>query len=339
MAQLTVFMPVYNALPFLPEAVESLRRQSLRDWRLLVVDDGSTDGSADYLRGLDDPRIAVLRQAHEGPAAASNRALARCQTALFARMDADDVAEPTRLEEQWMFLREHPRVGLLGTQFRPLGAVRAGRPSSLPTEHGAILADLLCGRHALCNPTLMGRAALLREVGGYRPDGVLEDWTMFLCMGRRAELANLDRPLLRYRMHAGSTNARHTGELRARLAYVCQQAQRELTGLPPLDYEQFQAARRSAPAWRRAIWAAEAYAMAQYQRAVAECLGEHRLRGSLRLAWAACCSPPLTFQRLARTVRTKSRRLCFGITHHGPDPRVEEIMRKHDLPDSGTLGK
>jgi exopolysaccharide biosynthesis WecB/TagA/CpsF family protein len=234
-------------------------------------------------------------------------------------MDADDVAEPTRLEEQLAFLRRHPEVGLLGTQIRPLGAARAGRPSCLPTEHGAIMADLLRGRHALCNPTLMGRTELLRQVGGYRADGVLEDWTMFLNMGRCTELANLDRPLLRYRMHAASTNARHTAELRARVAYACQQAQRQLAGLPPLDYAEFQAARRAAPAWHRALWAMEAYAMTQYQRAVAESLGPRPLGGRVRLAWAACCAPPLALQRLARVLR---KRLKLPAGSASPPPPV-----------------
>jgi exopolysaccharide biosynthesis WecB/TagA/CpsF family protein len=337
MAEVTVFMPVYNALPYLPEAVESIRRQSLADWCLLVVDDGSTDGSSAYLRGLEDPRICVLRQAHQGPATASNLAIARCVTPLFARMDADDVAEPTRLEEQLAFLRRHPAVGLLGTQIRPLGAVRAGRPSCLPTEHGAIMADLLRGRHALCNPTLMGRTELLRQVGGYRADGVLEDWTMFLNMGCHTELANLDRALLRYRIHAASTNARHTAELRARVAYACQQARRQLAGLPPLGYAEFQAARRTAPAWRRALWAMEAYAMTQYQRALAESLGPRPLGGQVRLAWAACCSPPLTLQRLARAGRKRLKLLAGSApppppaTDRPPATSREAWPAKHDL--------
>ena len=204
MPSITVFMPVYNALPYLKDAVESIRRQTLADWRFLIVDDGSTDGSVEYLRGLTDPRITLIEQPHQGPAAASNRALALCETEFFARMDADDLSDPRRLEEQLAFLVEHPEVGLLGTQILPLGSRRTGRPSSLATEHETIFDDLLHGRHAMCNPTIMCRTALLREVGGYSADGALEDWAMFLAMGRKARLANLDRRQHQRPAHAGT---------------------------------------------------------------------------------------------------------------------------------------
>lgn len=313
MTAVTVFMPVYNALPYLREAVESIRRQTLRDWVFLIVDDGSTDGSAEYLERLDDPRIRVLHQAHQGPAAASNWALELCQTELLARMDADDVSHPTRLEEQLAFLGTHPEVGLLGTQIQPLGTVRAGRPSSLATDHRTIFSDLMRGRHAMCNPTVMCRTALLREVGGYQPNGVLEDWPMFLSMGERAQLANLDRVLLSYRIHAKSTNGRHMAELRTRVAFACEHARRRQVGMPPLAYEDFLAARRTGPLWRRVLAVMEGYAMSQYHAAMSDVLGARRWSGYARLAWAACCSPPKTFERLSRVARNRLVRLSVKL--------------------------
>lgn len=317
MTSVTVFMPVYNALPYLREAVDSIRRQTLQDWTFLIVDDGSTDGSAEYLRQLDDPRIQVLRQSHQGPAAASNWALALCRTEFFARMDADDVSHPRRLEEQLAFLCQHPEVGLLGTQIQPLGSVRSGRVSALATDHATIHADLSHGRHAMCNPTMMCRTALLREIGGYQADGALEDWAMFLRMAERTKLANLDRALLSYRIHAGSTNGQHLRDLRTRIAFVCQRAERQAAGLPALAYEDFLAARRQAWPWRRAEQWLEGYAMAQYRLAMAALLGPHPLRGYARLAWAAVCSPRLTAQRIGRVLR-KRRRVA------APAPRQPE---------------
>ncbi|MBN1851700.1 MAG: WecB/TagA/CpsF family glycosyltransferase [Pirellulales bacterium] len=305
MAAVTVFMPVYNALPYLPEAVESICRQTLEDWVFLIIDDGSTDGSTEYLQQLNDLRIRVLRQPHQGPAAASQWALELCQSELIARMDADDIAHPTRLEEQLRFLDEHREVGLLGTQIRPIGSKRAGRPSSLPTDHATIFADLIRGRHAICNPTVMCRASRLREAGGYQADGVLEDWSMFLSMGEKAHLANLDRVLLSYRIHSGATNNRHMAELRTRIAFACDRARRRQTRVPPINYDEFLAARRSAPLWSRIVHILEGYAMTEYRLAQAEYLGEHRLRGYIRLAWAAFCSPPLTFQRIFRVARKR----------------------------------
>src|SRR5438034_4532366 len=78
MTRISVLMPVYNGLPYLRQAVESVRGQTCRDWQLVVVDDGSGDGSADYLAGLRDERIVVLRQANRGLASALNHGLVRC---------------------------------------------------------------------------------------------------------------------------------------------------------------------------------------------------------------------------------------------------------------------
>src|SRR5947207_2809638 len=111
MTQISVLMPVYNGLPYLRQAVESVRTQTWRDWQLVVVDDGSRDRSADYVASLGDERIVVVRQTNQGLAAALNRGLRHCQGEFIARLDADDVAEPTRLAEQMAFLRRHPHVG------------------------------------------------------------------------------------------------------------------------------------------------------------------------------------------------------------------------------------
>ena len=317
----TVFMPVHNALPYLSEAVESIRRQTLREWDFLIVDDGSTDGSLEYLRGLNDPRIRILSQPHQGPAVAANWALELCETEYFARIDADDVAHPTRLAEQLAFLREHPEVGLLGTQIRPLGQRCAGRPSSLAIDHKTIFASLMQGKHAMCNPTIMCRTAVLREIGGYHADGALEDWAMFLSMGERSQLANLDRVLLSYRIHSGSTNNRHMAELRTRIAFVCDRARRRQLGQPCLEYDEFLFARRAEPIWRRAVYGMEGHAMGQYRRAMVDILGSHRLRGYARLAWSAACSPPLTFQRIGRVVRKRLSR------HDGNDVAQNEATQ------------
>lgn len=306
MPLVSVFMPVYNAMPFLPEAVESIRAQTFGDWEMLIVDDGSTDGSWEFLQSVPDCRIRLLRQPHQGPAAASNLALAACRGEFAARMDADDLSHDTRLEEQVAFLRAHPEVGLVGTQFEYLGSTRRGWPSSLPLDHAPIMGDLRAGRHAMCNGTIVSRTELLRELGGYQAEGVLEDWAMFLRMGGRARIANLDRVLYWYRVHAASTNSRHIRELRERTGYVCEQARRELEKELPITFEQYLAQREGRPVWRRAVLAMENYGMVQYRGALNDVLGARRFRGYLRMALAAACSPRLTLQRVLRPFRKRA---------------------------------
>ena len=303
MPDVTVLMAVHNGMPYLPEAVDSIRRQTLDDWRFVIIDDGSTDATADYLDRLDDPRIEVVHVSNEGLGTALNRGLALCRTEFVARMDSDDIAHPTRLEEQAAFLRTRPEVGLVGTQIERFGEVRTGSRSLLPSDHGAIIAHLMEGLPALYHPTVMCRTALLREIGGYWSHRMGEDWDMLLRMGEAARLANLDRVLLSYQFRAESLTGAYMTETRSAVAYAIDCARRRQSGAAPINYEAFMARRRAAPWWRRAAEALEIHARCQYRFAVGEILGSRRLRGCLRLVWAAMCSPRLTQQRIARILQ------------------------------------
>jgi glycosyltransferase involved in cell wall biosynthesis len=95
----TILMAVYNGMPYLTEAIDSVLNQTLKDWELLIIDDGSKDDSAAYLDSLTDPRIRVVHQANRGLAGALNRGLELCETEFLGRLDADDVALPTRFEK------------------------------------------------------------------------------------------------------------------------------------------------------------------------------------------------------------------------------------------------
>jgi glycosyltransferase involved in cell wall biosynthesis len=300
MSQISVLMAVYNGLPYLRQAVESVRAQTWPDWQLVAVDDGSRDGSAGYLASLRDERITIVRQTNQGLAAALNHGLRHCAGELVARLDADDVAEPTRLAEQAAFLRRHPAVGLVGTQFRYVGQRRAGKPSRLPCDHVGIVAALSQGRHALVHSSVMGRTELFRRLGGYWPDGVAEDWDLYLRMGEVSRLANLDRVLLSVRVHGASINGSRVREVRRRIGFACEQARRRRAGELPLEYHEYLASRQAAPLWQRLGERLDTYAMGQYRRALAETLGARPWCGYARLAWAALCSPSRTAQRLSR---------------------------------------
>jgi glycosyltransferase involved in cell wall biosynthesis len=112
----TVAMPVHDGMPYLPKAVESILTQSFKDFECLIVNDGSSDKSGDYLRSIRDPRIRVIEQSNQGSGPARNRMLAEACGTFFAMMDQDDVSHPDRLAHQVRFLHEHPCVGLLGSQ-------------------------------------------------------------------------------------------------------------------------------------------------------------------------------------------------------------------------------
>ncbi len=114
----SVLMPIYNAELTLAEAVESILAQTFTDFELIVVDDGSTDGSLQMLQKFAhrDTRIRIISRPNTGIAGALNEAMDAARGEFLARMDADDISLPARFEKQVAFLQEHPDVVLLGSR-------------------------------------------------------------------------------------------------------------------------------------------------------------------------------------------------------------------------------
>jgi glycosyltransferase involved in cell wall biosynthesis len=302
-------MSVYNGMPYLPEAVDSIVNQTLKDFKFLIINDGSMDGTEDYLNRLTDQRIQVVHQTNQGQGAARTLGINMCDSEFVAITDADDVALPTRLEAQLRFLRSHIDTGLLGTQVSYLGTGgRKGFSPPLPCGHEAIYADLLSGRHAICNPSIMCRTATLTRVGGYKIKGSGEDLDMWLRMGEVSRLANLNEVLHLYRLHLLSASIRQLVMIHVRYSHACDCARRRAGGQPEITFDEFLIEQTARPFWQRAAEVMDVHALGQYRGALAEILGSHRFRGYARLSWAAMCSPRLTSQRIARTIRNVEKR-------------------------------
>ena len=300
MSDVTILMTVYNGMPYLPQAVESICAQTHADWRFVVVNDGSTDGTRDYLSTLRDDRFLILHRENAGTAAAANHGLEFCNTRYLARMDADDISLPTRLAEQVAYLDAHPEVGLVGAQMAPLGSAGIGASLRLPTDHDTIMHALLSGRHGMAHSCIMLRTELLKQLGGYWSYRLNDAWDMMLRMGEVARLANLDRVLHHYRVHDRSLTGSRMRRMRQSIALACELARRRQAGLPTITLDEFQARWDARPWWRRVAESIDLYARCQYRVAQAELYGGRPVRGSARLAWAAFCAPQLTIERLAR---------------------------------------
>jgi len=161
---ITVALPFYNAAATLKSAVESILGQTLTDWELLLLDDGSTDGSLDVARAVTDQRVRVISDgSRRGISARLNLAAAEARGRYFCRMDADDLAFPDRLRRQFDFLEAHPDVDLLGSSV--LVFDDAGLVSGVIQVEEAH--ELICARpwlgFYLPHPTWMGRRAWFLE--------------------------------------------------------------------------------------------------------------------------------------------------------------------------------
>jgi glycosyltransferase involved in cell wall biosynthesis len=309
MAEVTVLMSVYNGMPYLPEAVDSILKQTFRDFVFLIINDGSTDGTEDYLKRLTDQRVRVVHQSNRGLGAALNRGIAMCETEFLARMDSDDVSLPLRLEAQVDYLSAHKKVGLVGTQIAYFTAAgRSGFSPPLASEHEAIYADLLRGVHAMVHASFMCRTSVIKAIGGYRVDTMGQDWDLFLRMGEASRLANLNRVLYLYRIHAGSVHASDQLNIKRQHSYACHCARRRAQGRPEITFEEMVAEQRARPSLQRMAEVWDVYAFSQYRRALGEVLSRHWFRGYARLAWAALCSPRRTSWRMARAIRNVRKR-------------------------------
>ena len=213
---ISVIMPVYEGEQYLDAALASIRAQSLADFELIAVDDGSTDRTGQILarHGREDPRVKPVRQDHLGLVAALNRALSSSAGAFVASMHADDVARPERLEVQLAWLRARPSVALIGSAYDLLA--RDGRVVKTmhpPTDPQAIR-EMLPERNCFAHPTVMFRRDAVLAIGGYRaayPHS--EDYDLWLRLSETAELANLSQVLLSYRLHSRSVSATHCEQL------------------------------------------------------------------------------------------------------------------------------
>ena len=218
----SVVMPVRDAVPYLEPAIRSILDQTLAELELIVVDDGSRDGSSAVIahHARRDRRIRVLRQEARGTVAALQAGLAQARADLVARMDADDLALPRRLERQVAAMRENPRAAVIGSACELID--RQGvhlREQRYPTEPEAVRRTLEMG-NCIAHPTVLMRKQAVLAAGGYRAPFVLcEDYDLWLRLSERHELLNLDEVLLRYRVHRGqSTWKSHEQRILSELA-------------------------------------------------------------------------------------------------------------------------
>lgn len=230
----SVLLPAYNAGGYLQDAVDSILGQSYGHFELLLLDDGSTDGSIQRLI-FDDKRVSVIHKDNTGLADTLNAGIRLATGQLIARMDSDDIAQPDRFERQVAHLTTHKSVVLLGTQIRRFRDDRTLAVSRFPTHHTEIVEALARGEHAMCHPSIMARATAIEKVGDYWEHGVAEDWDLFLRMSEHGRIANLPDVHLNYRFHGSGINAGSMQAVRRNILLATTNHERRAQNLDNLD--------------------------------------------------------------------------------------------------------
>jgi glycosyltransferase involved in cell wall biosynthesis len=228
----TTIMPVYNHVDYVEEAVRSVREQIFTDWQLIIVDDGSTDGSAELLDKLaaQDERIEVIHQSNAGPAAARNAALPVARGQWLTYLDSDDVWLPDALDAYDRFLQDHPDVQFVYGYRHRLNEDGTVTESAGEFQDAPTGTKELFGRMYLSHLCVCYRRELMDEVGGY--DGNLrscEDYELYLRMSLHTDFHPLGRATGLRRRH-GTNISRQTGYSRRLEAEVLRRFVQEQGG-------------------------------------------------------------------------------------------------------------
>jgi len=245
----SVIMAVHNGEAHIREAVDSILSQTLSNLELIVVDDASTDATAEVLARYDDPRIMRLRNGRRlGPSGARNCALRMARAPLIAIQDADDISLPHRLETQAEFFAEDPALGAAGAYAAVIGrAGRDGGTMSYPPTRDLEIKWALLFWNPFIHTSVMVRRSVVEETGGYNEEGDLawlaEDYELLSRINRKYRTANVAEVLVRYRINPAGASARF-GELQRLSEEVSGRNVSWLLGDNGLDVETLQAMRR-----------------------------------------------------------------------------------------------
>lgn len=255
---ISVMMLVYNTRRFVEAAARSILNQSFGDFELIVIDDGSTDGSTAILRRLaeEDRRIRLVSRKNCGITASRNEAVSLARGRFVAIMDSDDLAHPERLARQSAYLDAHPECVLVCSQMQLIDV--GGRPIrkiNLAATHEEIDAANLGHDAFFVGVSGMIRREALVRVGGFREAFPLaEDRDLYLRLAEVGRLASLAEPLYLYRQHVGSICRSRPEQLSECIERAVSEARsrRGLAGAAPSTPKPY---RRQTPAEVHRTWA------------------------------------------------------------------------------------
>lgn len=235
--RVTVLLPVRDQVDYLREAVASLLRQTLRDIEVHILDDASTDAAAVAAVAGQDPRIRLVRRGENiGLTRNLNAALPMAKSEYIARMDADDVALPWRLERQVAFMDRHPEIAICGGWVRRFGHGRpfvARYPCGKETVRAYALFD-----NPLAHPAVLLRRSAFEQAGLTYDESVpvAQDYDLWARALDAVDADNLDQVVLDYRVHGGSVSSARAEESN-RQALRIQGGLLSRMGVAPTDEE------------------------------------------------------------------------------------------------------
>lgn len=201
----SVAIPCFNGRQYIRAAIESALSQTVADIEVVVVDDGSTDGSAEIVQAIDDPRIRYLWQDNRGLAATRNRLIREARGEYVAFLDQDDYWHPEKLERQLAIFGADARIGLVYSDCFVVnaGGVVRGRWSRRSRFHRGRAFGPLLERNFIPLVSVIMPRAVFAELGDFQPYKICEEYDLFLRCAARYAIDYVEEPLAYYRIHSG----------------------------------------------------------------------------------------------------------------------------------------
>jgi glycosyltransferase involved in cell wall biosynthesis len=210
---ITIGLPVYNAMPYLPEAIDSLLAQTCPRFEILAIVDGATDSSLEYLRSVPDARLRILTQRNRGVANTLNRLLEECRTPWLVRHDADDVSHPQRIERLLLAITSAPHAGMFYSlanyhpRGRAVGTFRSSRGTPKELRNIVRQGYLL----SICHPTVALNVEKTLRLGGYQVGLHNEDSDLWWRMALEHEIHCVAEELIGFRQNESSVSSHNLG--------------------------------------------------------------------------------------------------------------------------------
>lgn len=189
-------------MPYLKNAVESILQQTYKNFEFIILNDASRDESQKYLESLKDQRIKlIINKKNLGIARSLNKTLEVAKGRFIARMDADDISLPRRLEEQLVFLKKHPKIDLCGTWVDLIDSKgKTVGEKKYPTKSKDVKKSI-CWHTAVIHPTFMGKKTFFEKIGGYRINyDFAEDYDLLQRAKKKFAIVNIPKKLLLWRL-------------------------------------------------------------------------------------------------------------------------------------------
>ncbi|MEO0513837.1 MAG: glycosyltransferase [Planctomycetota bacterium] len=312
-------MPTYNAERFVEAAIDSVLAQTVVDFELIIVDDGSTDRTLELIQGYEaaDARVRVFQADHGGGSRAMNRGAAEARGDWIAVMHADDEAMPDRLVKQAAAAVQTPGVvvwGSYGQHINERGQV-LGLSCFGPTSMREFEERFADGRDVnVLHPTAMLRRDVFEQIGGYDPSFQnCEDMELFTRMAHHGGVVVVPEPLVRYRLHANTNSMKRFFVQRENTHYVRARRRAEIDGRPVVSLETFRQQRATRPWWTKLRERFIDVSHYQYRHA-AMCFGQRRfIPAGWRLGLATLMNPGYCARKAWNQVLSpQSRRMLKG---------------------------